>query len=321
MFPSYLSVAGAIAPFLSFPVSLTLAATLTLTCIISWFVFWPGRRVKRIQAMRASRFSPEMVPKHLDTIVIGSGSGGCACANLLAQAGQRVLLLEQHSRTGGCTHSFREQGCEWDTGLHYTSMSMAVKTERAGAVLNFMTKGQQGWTKLDDPYDEVVFPQDDTVKAGLPNRSRYNYVTGSEATIQSVMNQIDPNNLELKIKSRVWMHLCERIDAGFTALGLSRMLPTALHFLVRRRIDDLMTLASYTVWDTQYAVFNLGYTVEQLLQACPKAPFEVEPDPVLRRVKAVLTHPIGGECPSNENSSRFCALQRCGKTASAHPSI
>lgn len=275
MFPSCLTFPAGIGLLLSAPISLTIG--LSIIWFISWIIIWPGRKVKRIQAMRASKFSPDLVPKSpLDTIVIGSGSGGCACANLLAQAGQRVLLLEQHpDRTGGCTHSFRENGCEWDTGLHYTSMAMAVKTERAGAILNFITKGQQGWTKLDDPYDQVIFPQDDTVKPGLPNRSRYNFVTGSEATIQSVISQIDPNNLELKIKARIWMQLCLRIDTGFTALGLSRILPKVLHFLVRPRVDELMKLASYTVWDTQYAVFNLGYTIEQLLQECPKAPFNV----------------------------------------------
>jgi len=67
--------------------------------------------------IRASAFSPDKVPSNLDTIVIGSGSGGSTAANLLAQSGQRVLVLEQHAVTGGCTHSFREEGCEWDTGM------------------------------------------------------------------------------------------------------------------------------------------------------------------------------------------------------------
>ena len=92
------------------------------------------------------------------------GSGGCACANLLAQSGQRVLLLEQHEeRTGGCTHSFRQENCEWDTGLHYTSINMSKKTQRPGALLHFMTKGKQEWSQLEDPYDEVVFPRNKVV--------------------------------------------------------------------------------------------------------------------------------------------------------------
>lgn len=73
---------------------------------------WP-KPPRTVQPMRAAAFQPDLVPKKLDTIVIGSGSGGSTCSNLLAQSGQRVLVLEQHPTvTGGCTHSFREQNCK-----------------------------------------------------------------------------------------------------------------------------------------------------------------------------------------------------------------
>lgn len=93
-----------------------LVVSVSAAAFLVWLFHWPAQRVK-LSPMRASTFHPDRVPKNIDTIVIGSGSGGCATANLLAQSGQRVLVLEQHPvRTGGCTHSFREQGCEWDTG-------------------------------------------------------------------------------------------------------------------------------------------------------------------------------------------------------------
>lgn len=113
-----------------------------------WLSYWPGRKAK-VVPIRASAFSPDKVPSNLDTIVIGSGSGGTSCSNILAQAGQRVLLLEQHEeRTGGCTHTFRINGCEWDTGLHYTSEGMGLPTHRAGALLKFMSRGKQEWKRL-----------------------------------------------------------------------------------------------------------------------------------------------------------------------------
>lgn len=72
------------------------------------------------------------------------------------------------------------------------------------------------------------------------------------------------------------------------------MLPSWLQFLVQTRVDNLMKYASMTVRDVQYAMFNLDYTPERLLQeGCPKAPAGPEPDPCIRRLKAVLTHPIG----------------------------
>jgi hypothetical protein len=54
-----------------------------------------------------------------------------------------------------------------------------------------------------------------------------------------------------------------------------------------------MTFAAMTVRDAQYAVFNLGYTHDQLLKHCPKAPEGPDSDPAIRRLKAVTTHPIG----------------------------
>ncbi|KAL3915009.1 MAG: hypothetical protein SGILL_005846 [Bacillariaceae sp.] len=245
--------------------------------------------------VRASKFSPDLVPSvPLDAIVIGSGAGGCACSNLLAQAGKKVLLLEQHEeRTGGCTHTFRIEGCEWDTGLHYTSEGMGSPMHRAGALMRFMTRGKQEWKRLNDPYDHVFFPTDDNVAEGRPNFNNYEFNTGSENVIRSLIGRVDPGNAELKNRCTVWMDLCDVVNDGFTALGMSRVIPGFFHFLLRKRIAKLYKLASYTVRDVQYAVFNLGYSIEDLLDSCPTAPSGPEPDLVLRRVKGVLNHPIG----------------------------
>lgn len=75
--------------------------------------------VRRLSHVRPSQFCRDELPNVVwDVIVVGSGSGGCACANHLAHAGySKVLVLEQHpTTTGGCTHSFTQDGCEWDTG-------------------------------------------------------------------------------------------------------------------------------------------------------------------------------------------------------------
>jgi all-trans-retinol 13,14-reductase len=54
-----------------------------------------------------------------DAIIIGSGASGLTAAVALAQAGKKVLVLEQHDRPGGWTHSFTLSGYRFSPGVHY----------------------------------------------------------------------------------------------------------------------------------------------------------------------------------------------------------
>lgn len=75
-------------------------------------------------------FKQNKVPDNLDAIVIGSGAGGLTAAILLAKAGKRVVVVEQHDQAGGCCHTFEEKGFEFDTGLHLLATWLDMHVNR-----------------------------------------------------------------------------------------------------------------------------------------------------------------------------------------------
>jgi len=93
-----------------------------------------------------------------DVIIIGSGISGLTCASLLASLYQKkVLVLEQHGKLGGFTHTFKRKiKYEWDVGLHYVGSLQSGKPVRA--FFDLITAGQVHWQKMPDPYDVFVYP-------------------------------------------------------------------------------------------------------------------------------------------------------------------
>lgn len=90
-----------------------------------------------------------------DAIVIGSGMGSLSTASLLAQAGKRVLVLEQHYTIGGCTHSFSRKGYEWDVGLHYVG-DVQSKSSILRQIFDRVTNSAVDWAALPSIYNRFV---------------------------------------------------------------------------------------------------------------------------------------------------------------------
>jgi all-trans-retinol 13,14-reductase len=127
-----------------------------------------------------------------DTIVIGSGMGGMTCAAMLARAGQRVLVLEQHYVPGGFTHAFKRPGYEWDVGVH--AVGEVTRHTLTGRLLDHLSGGALRWASLGAAYDRFDFP--DGVKIDFPDSPaafRENLIEafpGEEAAISGYLRQV-----------------------------------------------------------------------------------------------------------------------------------
>jgi phytoene dehydrogenase-like protein len=91
-----------------------------------------------------------------DAIVIGSGAGGLTVAVALANAGQKVLVLEQHYLPGGWTHSFSLGGYRFSPGVHYLG-----QLKQGGAMRRVLEglgvgDGLEFYELNPDGYDHVI---------------------------------------------------------------------------------------------------------------------------------------------------------------------
>lgn len=93
-----------------------------------------------------------------DVIIIGSGMGGLTCASILAQLARlRVLLIEQHFKPGGYTHSFkRKGGYHWDVGIHYVGEMQEGRPARR--LMDLVTGGPVAWQPMSDPFEVFDYP-------------------------------------------------------------------------------------------------------------------------------------------------------------------
>lgn len=90
-----------------------------------------------------------------DAVVIGSGMGGLGVASILAQQGQRVLVLEQHTVIGGLTQSYDREGYRWSVGMHYVG-DVGSKNTLTWKMFDYTTQGGLTWAHLPPVYNRMM---------------------------------------------------------------------------------------------------------------------------------------------------------------------
>ncbi|MBQ6471275.1 MAG: NAD(P)/FAD-dependent oxidoreductase [Victivallales bacterium] len=156
-----------------------------------------------------------------DIVVVGSGLGGMTCANRLARAGHRVLLVEQHSQLGGLATWFRRKSHIFDVALHGFPVGMRKSLRKywgkpfAERVIQVQSiRFQNPQYRLESTFDTQDFsakltghfgiPQP-TVQAFFSTLAAMNYYDRNEETTGQLFQRFFPDRTD------VWRFLMEPI--------------------------------------------------------------------------------------------------------------
>ena len=158
------------------------------------------------------KIKPPKVPDNLDAIVIGSGIGGLSTAILLAKAGKKVLVLEQHDQAGGCCHTFIDKGFEFDTGIHYIGKMYEGHPDKV--LSDQLTGGGVEYPKLEEIYD--------VVKIGDPAKPRsYDIISGKDKLEKNLIGYFPKEEAAIK----KFMQFLKESKSSFTGYFAMKIIP------------------------------------------------------------------------------------------------
>lgn len=100
------------------------------------------------------RFAPNC---QYDGIIIGAGIAGLVCGCYLAKRGMKMLILEQHSKPGGCCQSFTQDGFTFDVGVH--GFGALQENGRLREVFNDLDLSKNIEIVKVEPSDILILPE------------------------------------------------------------------------------------------------------------------------------------------------------------------
>ena len=166
-------------------------------------------KVKRDEVLKEA-LAEDKVPPQLDAIVIGSGIGGLTSAALLAKAGRKVLVLEQHDQAGGCCHTFIDKGFEFDVGIHYIGEMAEGSVTRH--LVDELSNGGIEWVKLEHVLETVVL-------GDLANPSMYPIASDQEEFKNMLIGRF-PDDKEAIVKFFVLVNELRSVIFSYVLLKL-----------------------------------------------------------------------------------------------------
>ncbi len=165
-------------------------------------------------------------------------------------------MLEQHTKLGGCCHTFKEGRFEFDTGLHYVgNMQGNSETFR---LLDQLTEGQLQWAPMDCAYDQLILGKKSN------EFQRFN-IYGNYNNWRSALKEYFPD--ETKAIDE-FERLTKQLPAASVAFGLMKLIPSwAVSLLVRFRFMKPMSMYQTYFEKTSHEVVS-SLTSNVKLQAC-----------------------------------------------------
>jgi all-trans-retinol 13,14-reductase len=95
-----------------------------------------------------------------DVAIIGAGLGGLICGAILSKEGIRVCIIEKNEQIGGSLQTFRRDGLNLDTGIHYIGgLDQGQNLYQIFNYLGIMDRLEL--TRMDEKgYDVILFKDD-----------------------------------------------------------------------------------------------------------------------------------------------------------------
>ena len=134
--------------------------------------------------------------------IVGGGLGGLFCGAILSKDGLQVRVLERHCVAGGGLHTFRRNGIEFETGLHY------VGGFKEGDILNKICSYLGIMDKLS--FKDMSEDCFDTVLIGSDN-ARYGMSCGVDRFVGNLVTQFPEEEQNIRNYISALYAICDKI--------------------------------------------------------------------------------------------------------------